>query len=104
MKIYKIAKKPSKNIILYRGESVHNKGGKYWTPDKEWARQFTQSGLDSEIRSVSLSESLIYVSDRLPMATSENEINEAIKKAKELGFKAILVDEGIKEPNSVLII
>lgn len=41
-------------ILIYRGESVHNKaggplGGKFFSTDREWARQFTQTGRDSEV-------------------------------------------------------
>jgi hypothetical protein len=100
MKIYHIAK----SIILYRGESVYNKGGNYWTTDKEWARNFTQSGLDKEIKVKSFPEELIYVADKLPSAVNESEIDNAILEAKKKGFKAIWVNEGAKQPNSVLMV
>src|ERR1700722_9626996 len=35
---------------LHRGESSNNKGGNFWTHDKEFARNFTQSGQDHEIK------------------------------------------------------
>lgn len=100
MKIYKVAK----SITLYRGESVYNKGGNYWTTDKEWARNFTQSGLDKEIRVKSFLEESIYVADKLPFAANENEIDNTILEAKKKGFKAILVNEGVGQPNSVLMV
>lgn len=100
MKIYRL----SKSIILYRGESVHNKNGKYWTTDKEWTRQFTQSGLDKEIRRISFPEEQVYASGTLPMATNPEEIDKAILEAKKGGFKAILVNEGAGQPNSVLMV
>ena len=42
-------KKASKEITLYRGEHSTNKNGHYYSLDKEFARQFTQSGQDKEI-------------------------------------------------------
>lgn len=100
MKIYKIAK----SITLYRGESVYNKGGKYWTTDREWARQFTQSGQDKEVRKLSVPENWIYRADPLPEAVNEDQLSQTLAEAKRLGFKAIWVNEGLNEPNSVLML
>lgn len=100
MKIYKIAK----SIALYRGESVYNKGGKYWTTDREWARQFTQSGQDKEVRKLSVPENWIYRADPLPEAVNEDQLGQTLAEAKRLGFKAIWVNEGLNEPNSVLML
>lgn len=90
-------------ITLYQGRSVHNKGSKYWTADKEWARQFTQSGLDSEIKSIKIDDKHIYMHNPLPQATNPDEIDKVIAIAEKQGFNAIAVDEGTNEPNSILI-
>lgn len=100
MKIYRI----SKSIRLHRGESSYNKGGKYWTPSKEWARQFTQSGQDREIKSMMVPEEWIYVQEPLPYATNADELDLAEAKARELGFRAIKINEGEGEPYSVLFL
>ena len=101
MKIYQIA---SRNIRLYQGQSVHNKGSKFYTTDKEWARQFTQSGLDSEIRTISFPSKSIYRANPLPQATNAEEMDVIEQEARSKGFKAFWVDEGIGEPNSVYML
>lgn len=93
-----------KYITIYRGESVYNRGGRYWTIDREWARQFTQSGRDSEIKSAKIDSSRIYREDPLPSATDESAMENAIKVAREQGFAAIWADEGVNEPNSVYVL
>lgn len=100
MKIYRIAKL----ITLYRGNNAYNKGGRYYTTDKEWARQFTQSGRDSEIVSIHYNPDNIYAKIPMPHATSEKEFDEAMKEAIEKGFKAFMLDEGMGQPHSVYII
>lgn len=91
-------------ILLYRGEYSGNTGGHYWTTDREWARQFTQSGLDSEIRTFSLDSKVIYRATPLPRATSEVDIDSALGAAISLGYKALWVSEGLNQPNSIYII
>lgn len=94
----------SQAITIYRGESNNNKNGSYWSTDKEFARNFTQSGQDKEIKTATINKNEIYIKNPLPQATSEREINSAIEEAKKLGFRAILVDEGKNQPNSIFII
>ena len=92
-------------ITVYRGIGSQSKeGGNYWSTNKEWARQFTQTGREEEVRKVSFQKNAIYKADKLPSAVSELEIDIAIKEAKEKGYNAILVDEGKNEPNSVFVI
>ena len=98
--MYKIASL----IKLYRGNNAYNKGGRYYSLSKEWARQFTQSGRDSEIVMIHYNSDKIYVKNPLPQAVSEKEFDEAMEEAKEKGFKAFMLDEGINEPHSVYII
>lgn len=96
--------KTAQVIKLYRGESVYNKGGRFYTTNREWARQFTQSGLESEIKSIKYPEEAIYKANPLPEATNEKQFDDAIEEARANGFKAFWVDEGVGEPNSVYFI
>lgn len=101
MKIYRIAGL----IKLYRGINISNKKyNSYYSTDKEWARQFTQSGRDSEIVTINFNSDDIYVKEPLPHATSDIEFDEAMEEAKEKGLKAFMLDEGIGEPRSVYVI
>jgi hypothetical protein len=89
---------------LYRGVSrVSPKHGNYYTGDRDWARQFTQSGLDSEVISRQIDAQHIYEAEALPMATRPEEIDAAIAEAKRRGLKAIRVNEGTGEPLSVFV-
>lgn len=99
MKIFRIAS----TIPIYQGQSVHNKGSKFYTTDKEWARQFTQSGQDKEIKQFSIDSTLIYKKEPLPLATNEESLTQGIQEAHDKGFKALWVDEGINEPNSIYV-
>ena len=91
-------------IPVYRGKSVYNRGGKYWTTDKEWALQFTQSGRPSEVESRWINPQVILKLDPLPRATSEEEFDDAIKHAEEQGYDAVWFDEGPREPNSIYVL
>ena len=92
------------HITIYRGESSYNRGGRYWTTDREWARQFTQSGRDSEIKTARIESSRIYREDPLPNATDEIAMDKAMKAARDQGFAAIWVNEGLNEPNSIYVL
>ena len=98
MKIFKIA---DNTITLYRGVNVSNKNGHYYSVDKEFARQFTQSGRDFEIITIKMNLSDIYIRDPLPLATDEDSFDQGMKEAKEKGFKAFMLDEGNGLPDSV---
>jgi hypothetical protein len=89
---------------VYRGRSVGNVGGHYWSLDKEFARQFTQSGLDREIESRIIDGDEILVLDPLPSANSEAEISLAIEKARAGGFMGFMVSEGRNQPNSIFLL
>ena len=96
--------KTAKQITLYQGTSSYNKGSRFYTPDRKWARQFTQSGRDFEIKMVTMSDSTIYRPDPLPEATSATAIDVATEEARSKGFSAVWVDEGTGQPNSVYVI
>jgi len=91
-------------IQLYRGTSSYNKGGRYYSTDREWSRQFTQSGRESEIVSIKISAKDIYVKEPLPLAVDEDSFDEGMKEAIDGGFRAFLLDEGVGEPRSVYVI
>lgn len=89
-------------ITLYRGIGP-SEGNNYYTPDKEFAMQFTQSGLESQIRKVKVNTNRIYRHDPLPKAYGQEDPNfdKAIEIAKSKGMNSIWADEGSNQPNSV---
>lgn len=92
------------NINIYRGISSSTpKHGNFYSLDKEFARNFTQSGRDSEIIKKSISTDKILKLNPLPFAGDETQMDISIEKAKRSGFSAILVDEGKNQPNSIFI-
>src|SRR5690554_890539 len=92
-----------KMLTIYRGISVHNRDGNYFTTDPEWARQFTQSGQDKEILQADIDPRMIYRPNPLPHAVDEDEVNASIETAKAKGFAAVWIDEGTREPNSIFV-
>lgn len=89
---------------IYRGRNAYQQGdGHYWSTDKEWARQFTQSGLDREISEKVINADKLLKLNPLPKATHESEIDNAIKIGMQNGFIGMLVDEGFNQPNSVYL-
>ena len=95
----------TENVIkIYQGRNVYNKKSKYFTTDKEWARNFTQSGLDSEIFTKTIDTKNVYKHNPLPEATDVNQLDYVKNIAKSKGFFSIWVDEGKNEPNSILFI
>jgi hypothetical protein len=95
--------KESKEVV-YRGISNGNANGHYWSTDKEFARQFTQSGLDKEIITKLVDTNTILVLTPLPRATDEAEVDNALKIAISKGYKGFRVDEGKGQPNSIFMI
>lgn len=100
-------KKASKEITIYRGEHQGNKGGHYYSLNKEFARQFTQSGQDKEIITRKINPNLIYDARNeekpLPDANNEQDFDNAMRRAKELGFQGFRLTEGINQPDSIFI-
>lgn len=93
----------STTMKVYRGEFSGNKDGKYWSTDKEWAAQFTQTGRIEEVKTRRIKESDIFSIDPLPYAGDPDAIDEVVNQAKENGFKAIRLNEGTNEPNSIYV-
>ena len=79
-------------------------GGNYWSTDKDFARQFTQTGRESEVMSGSFRKDAVYEASTIPSAVQGNELEDAISEAKDKGYNALLVDEGADEPNSIFVI
>ncbi len=89
---------------VYRGEgATSKKGGSYWSPSPDWAMQFTQTGQPEEVKEVQIKKSAIYEPTDLPYAGDPDAIDDAIKVAREKGYKAIRLSEGGNEPNSVYV-
>ena len=91
-------------LRVYRGTSMYNRSGRYWTTDREWARQFTQSGRDQEILVAEIDTERVFRQDPLPRATDVDEFTHAAKEAERLGYAAFWLDEGVGEPNSIYVL
>lgn len=98
----------AKLLTIYRGEYSGNKGGGYFSTSKEFARQFTQSGLDREVIRKAIDSELIYDARTegkpLPSATNEQEFDEAYAKTQELGLIGFRISEGMNQPDSIYIL
>lgn len=90
-------------LTIYRGEYAGNKGGYFWTEDREFARQFTQSGLDREILVRYIFPGDIYKKSADVYAGNETAVDAALAAAKEQDYKAIMLSEGPGEPHSIFV-
>ncbi len=90
-------------ITVYRGESVYNRNGNFWTQSIEFAKQFTQSGKISEVKIRYMNKNDIYMNSVKIYAGNETGVDNALETAKSLGFKAIMLNEGNGEPNSIFV-
>lgn len=89
---------------IYRGEGgTSRKGGSYWSPSAEWAKQFTQTGRIEEVKKAFIKSDDIYTAKELPYAGNPDAIDKAVTHAKNKGFKAVRLSEGTNEPQSVYI-
>ena len=91
-------------LTVYQGRNVYNKTSQFFTTDKEWARNFTQSGQDSEIRIGKIDPKVIYQKEPMPEATDDKQIDAALEEAKAGGYSAIWINEGRNEPPAILVI
>lgn len=90
--------------IIYRGEGgTSHKGGSYWSPSAEWAKQFTQTGRIEEVKKAFIKSDDIYTAKELPYAGNPDAIDKAVTHAKNKGFKAVRLSEGPNEPQSVYV-
>lgn len=95
-------------LRIYRGEYTGNKGGAkegaYYSSDREFARQFTQSGQDHEIKVRWIRQQDVYdPPETIYAAGDEDAWQAAIDEAKALGFKAVKIDEGHGQPISIFV-
>ena len=96
--------KVGKFEIIYRGEGgTSYKGGSYWSPSAEWAKQFTQTGRIEEVKKAFIKSDDIYTAKELPYAGDPDAIDKAVAHAKNKGFKAVRLSEGTNEPLSVYV-
>ena len=89
---------------LYRGKGGDSGQARYFSTDREFARNFTRSGQDSEIEERDIDPAEIYEAKELPFAGDEGAMDAAIAAAKAGGFKALRVDEGEGQPRSVFML
>jgi hypothetical protein len=95
---------PEETLTVYRGENTANKGGNYWTGDPEFARQFTQSGLDKEIRQSTLLPSDVYTPSTPVFAGDSKAVDAAITEARRLGKSVVRFSEGKGQPDSFYVV
>lgn len=88
---------------LYRGEYSGNKGGKFWTGDPEFARQFTQGGRESEVLKNSIDENHIYQPEKPVYAGDPDAVDKVVAEARAKGYKAVELNEGQGQPNSTYV-
>jgi len=93
-----------KTETLYRGENVRNAGGGFYTPEKEFARQFTQSGQDHEIKRLKLASDDIYEPAQDVYAGNPDAVDKAVDEARAAGKQAVRLSEGPGQPKSVLLV
>jgi hypothetical protein len=93
-------------LQVYRGEYAGNKGGAYYTQSRDFARQFTQSGQDHEIKTRWIRSQDIYVPPKPVYAGDEDAWEATIIEAKKTGYKAVQFDESLdgREPPSIYVI
>jgi len=98
-------------ISIYRGENVSSQNrGKiigYYSVDREFARQFTQTGQDKEVKERKIDLNAIYDARQegkpLPSANNEADFENAMRRAAELGYSAFRLTEGPNQPDSIYI-
>lgn len=92
-----------KPLTIYRGEYSGNKGGRFWSTDFDFAKQFTQSGQDHEVLKRTIKPSEILKADHV-YAGNADEVDKVLEQAKKGGFKAVELNEGQGQPNSIMFL
>lgn len=91
---------------VYRGLNIAagvTLRGNYYSTSRDFAREFTRSGRDSEVVSRKIKTSDVFEPDELPFAGDEAAIDAAIEQAKSEGKKAVRVSEGVGQPPSLFV-
>ena len=93
------------DIFLYRGTSQASPvEGHYYTLDKEYAIQFTQSGKSSEVQKISIPVKDVYKAKDLPDTSNPEQMDKIISEASKKGYKAIFASEGGTDKPSIFFI
>lgn len=101
MRLYEIIQR---NVLtIYRGEYSGNKNGKFWTTDFEFAKQFTQSGLDNEVLTRYIFPGDIYKKSENVYAGNMDAVDQCVKEAMADDYKALWLDEGAGQPKSIYV-
>lgn len=91
-------------LTVYRGEYHGNRGGSFWTEDREFARQFTQSGRDHEIIVRYMFPGDIYKKSADIYAGNDAAVDAAVEEAKANDYKALMLNEGPGQPHSIFVL
>ncbi len=98
-------KQSSEFVTLHRGNSSSPGTANYYSTSRDFAREFTQSGQDSEISSVRVPTNRIMdLGEKTPEATDTKAIAKAKAQAKANGAAGFYVDEGANQPKSVFLV
>ena len=89
---------------LYRGVGGTRQGRNFYSVNRDFAREFTKSGKDSEILTRYISKSDVYQPAELPFAGDVPAVDAAIAAARKAGKKAIRVSEGVDQPSSIFVV
>ena len=92
------------DLRIFRGESVHNRGGNFWATDPEQARQYTQAGRDREILTAYIDSSRVYKANPPPFFGDEKYFDQVMEYVVDEGYPAFWVDEGRYEPPSIFVV
>ena len=87
---------------IYRGE-FESKAGNFWSFDPDFAAQFTRTGQHKELKIKKIKVSDIYTVENPPFAGDHDAVDKLIEEAKSQGCKAVELDEGRNEPNSIFV-
>ena len=95
-------------LTIYRGEYSGNRGGNFYSPDRAFARQFTQSGLDREVKVRHIDSTAIFRPPQPVYAGDPDAVEAIIVVARRAGFKAVWLaeqkgDQTPREPDSIYV-
>lgn len=96
---------PAGSIEVYRASGPGTGAGNYYSTSRDFAREFTQSGLDTEVATARIpANRILDLGEGTPFAGDAEQIDAGIAKAKSLGSEAFYVDEGQGQPRSVFVV
>lgn len=86
---------------FYRGEFSGNRGGKYYSTSRGFAREFTQTGRDEEVTTIRLKTKDILTKSELPYAGDADAVDAAVNEARVGNYRAVRLSEGQGQPDSI---